>query len=50
MTGLCTSDPRQEEAARPRCEDTVTFTPGIESFESFGSPESFLGLREFLRF
>ena len=36
-----------EEAARPRCGNTVTFTPGIESFESF---ESFLEFREFREF
>ena len=41
---LCTSDPRQEEVARPRCEGTVPFTPGTESFESFESlsrPQTF---------
>ena len=46
----CTSDPRQEEAARPRCEDTVTFTPGIESFESFESFLEFLRVFEILEF
>ena len=46
----CTSDPRQEEAASPRCEDTVTLTPGIESSENFESFLEFLEFREFLRF